>query len=55
MVDATDSDEAWVVRYDDDGLKFETGDGILDGHRPGQCINRIVAARLAWRSRYYVD
>mmetsp|Transcript_15556 Transcript_15556/g.40942 ORF Transcript_15556/g.40942 Transcript_15556/m.40942 type:complete len:973 (-) Transcript_15556:15-2933(-) len=29
VVDATDSDEAWVVRYDDDGLKFETATAFL--------------------------
>ena len=29
VVDATDSDEAWVVRYDDDGLRFETATAFL--------------------------
>ena len=29
VVDTTDSDEAWVVRYDDDGLMFETATSFL--------------------------
>ena len=35
VVDATDSDEAWVVRYDDDGLKFETATAFLTIVRDG--------------------
>lgn len=29
IVDATDSDKAWIVRYDDDGLMFETETAFL--------------------------